>query len=141
MSRPSPTRRTRSSSYAAPAPMAFSKIVGFDVTPTMPCSSTRAWRPPPRTRWRVRLSYQGLWPSSRRRAIGLVVMAASGSAAGSVVEVEVDVELIVEQRERGLHDRFDGEAQVGQRDAAGGRRAEAVEPEAVVGEAVPADGG
>ena len=59
--------RRRSRSRCA---IAFSKIVGFDVTPRMPCSATRSRRPP-RASARVRLSYQGLCPNSTRRAIGL----------------------------------------------------------------------
>ena len=50
------------SSYSLPAEIAFSKIVGFDVTPRIPSSVIIRVSSPPSSRERRMLSYQGLWP-------------------------------------------------------------------------------
>ena len=50
------------SSYSLPEEMAFSKIVGFEVTPRIPSSSIIRARSPPSSSERRMLSYQGLWP-------------------------------------------------------------------------------
>ena len=49
-------------SYSLPAEIAFSKIVGLEVTPRIPSSSIIRARSPPSSSDRRMLSYQGLWP-------------------------------------------------------------------------------
>src|SRR5262245_39231047 len=56
-------------------------MVGFDVTPRMPCSSMSCCSPPPVASARVRLSYQGLCPKSSSRGIALAMSASSGAGA------------------------------------------------------------
>src|SRR5437762_12535442 len=104
--------------------MAFSKIVGFDVTPRMPCSSTSRRRPP-RANARVRLSFQGLWPNPTSREIGL--------------DTVLLLVRLAEQRERVLGHVLRCEPELTEDDVAGRRRAEVVDRHHVVGIALPSE--
>src|SRR5262245_56133503 len=105
--------------------MALSRMVGFDVTPRMPSTSTSFCSPPPDSSGRARLSYQGLCPKSFRRAIADVMSHSS----------------VLDQRAGARGDVLGGEAEFLHRDRTGCRRAEVVDPDDVVGVPLPPERG
>src|SRR5215475_6265459 len=105
--------------------MALSRMVGFDVTPRMPSTSTSCFRPPPVSSGRARLSYQGLWPNSFSRAIALAMSHSS----------------VLDQRAGARGDMLRGEAELLHCHRSRCGRAEVVDADDVVGVALPAEGG
>src|SRR5437868_4132365 len=104
--------------------MALSRMVGFEVTPRMPSTSTSFFKPPPVSSGRARLSYQGLWPKSFSRAI------AEDMSHSSVLD----------QRAGARGHVFGGEAELLQRHGTRCRRAEVVDADDDVGVALPPEG-
>src|SRR4051812_11427619 len=98
-------------------------MVGFDVTPRMPCTSISFCSPPVAIA-RVRLSYHGLCPNSMSNGIALAISDSSRSYR-------------IEQRERALDSVLGCDAELLHDDVARRRHAEPVDADHVVGVTLP----
>lgn len=71
-------------SYVSEREIAWSKIVGFDVTPRMPSSTTSRESSPESIRSRLMVSSQGLWPYSMSCSTAFGIFRLLGTCRGDL---------------------------------------------------------